>query len=80
MKFREASGRARREPGDDPPYYGRENYLKADHFLRELKKYAGVIDRQTLLTLRGQALSGDIDGAAKGLARKLLEGEKNGLC
>lgn len=80
MKFREGHRRAVHAPKGGATYYGRENYLKADHFLRELKKYAGVIDRQTLLTLRGQALKGDIDGAAKGLARKLLEDEKNGLC
>lgn len=80
MKFREGHRWAVHAPRDGVTVFDPVNYLKADSFLRELKKYAGVIDRQTLLTLRGQALSGDIDGAAKGLARKLLEGEKNGLC
>ena len=80
MKFREGHRRAVHAPRDGVTVFDPVNYLKADGFLRELKKYAGVIDRQTLLTLRGQALKGDIDGAAKGLARKLLEGEKNGLC
>ena len=40
-------------------------------FLRHLKAYRRVLPRQTLLTLRGQALSGDVDGALRGLAHIL---------
>lgn len=45
-------------------------------FLKELRKYKEKIPRNTLKTIRGQALSGDIEGARKGL-EKALEKEKN---
>ncbi len=38
-------------------------------FLRQLKDHG--LTRQQMKTLRGQALSGDIDGAVKGLERLL---------
>lgn len=38
-------------------------------FLLNLRQCRGIISRNTLLTLRGQALSGDIEGAERGLAR-----------
>ena len=44
-------------------------YLQARPFLRDLKAAAPYLDRQQVLTLRGQALNGDLDGAIKGLAR-----------
>jgi len=44
-------------------------YLQARAFLRDLKAAAPYIDRQQVLTLRGQALNGDLDGAIKGLAK-----------
>lgn len=40
-------------------------------FLRHLKAYRTYLPRQTILTLRGQALSGDVDGAVRGLAHIL---------
>lgn len=40
-------------------------------FLKRLKRHRGWLTRQQLLTLRGQALSGDIVGANKGLDRLL---------
>lgn len=40
-------------------------------FLRHLKAYRNKLPRQVVLTLRGQALSGDVDGAIRGLAQIL---------
>ncbi len=40
-------------------------------FLCHLKAYRTYLPRQTILTLRGQALSGDVDGAVRGLAHIL---------
>lgn len=48
-------------------------FIRVHSFLTRLKKCAGRIDRQTQRTLRGQALSGDVEGAEKGLA-KLMHG------
>lgn len=42
-----------------------------NQFIAELKKYRHDISKQTLNTLRGQALSGDIGGASKGLNKVL---------
>lgn len=39
--------------------------------LRTIKANAGSLPRQQVKTLRGQALTGDIDGAIKGLERPL---------
>lgn len=47
-------------------------YINANGFLNELKKYRPQLTRQELKTLRGQALSGDINGAMLGL-HKILE-------
>jgi hypothetical protein len=35
-----------------------------------------MLPKQTLKTLKGQALSGDLEGAKKGLQRKLEEARK----
>ena len=40
-------------------------------FLRDLKLYNVVLPKQTLKTLKGQALSGDLEGAKKGLGTVL---------
>ena len=40
-------------------------------FLMDLKMCKGVLPKQTMKTLKGQALSGDLEGARKGL-RTLL--------
>lgn len=40
-------------------------------FIRKLKKYREILPRNILKTIRGQALSGDLDGAIKGLDRVL---------
>lgn len=42
-----------------------------DDFINELRQYKGVLSRQQIQTLRGQALAGDVDGARKGLERLL---------
>lgn len=36
-------------------------------FIKTLKKYRGLLPKQKLLTIRGQALNGDLEGAKKGL-------------
>ena len=42
-------------------------------FIKNLKGYRGKIPKQTIKTLRGQALSGNLEGAIKGL-KKITEG------
>lgn len=51
-------------------------WAQAKPFLDELHHYYDVLTTQQLRTLRGQALSGDIAGARKGLERLLEEREK----
>lgn len=48
-----------------------ETRMTQSEFLKHLKAYRSVLSRHTLLTLRGQAVSGDVDGAMRGLARML---------
>ena len=45
--------------------------MTKEQFLRYLKAYRTYLPRHTILTLRGQTLSGDMDGAVRGLARVL---------
>ncbi|MFT9597702.1 hypothetical protein [Mesobacillus sp.] len=40
-------------------------------FVSQLKKYRDVLPKQTIKTLKGQALSGDLEGARKGI-RKVI--------
>lgn len=40
-------------------------------FLIGLKQYKDVLPKQTMKTLKGQALSGDLEGAKKGLGTVL---------
>jgi hypothetical protein len=40
-------------------------------FISELRKYRNSLSKQVIKTLRGQALSGDLNGAKKGLNRIL---------
>ena len=42
-------------------------------FIKALKIYKDILPKQTLKTLRGQALSGDLIGAKKGLDYLLQE-------
>lgn len=46
-------------------------------FLRSLHRNRSILSRHTLLTLRGQALGGDIEGAKRGLARLLMYAEQH---
>ena len=45
-------------------------------FIKELGKYRGYLPRQIIKTLRGQALSGDLVGAKKGLEKIKLRIER----
>lgn len=40
-------------------------------FLMHLKRYKDVLPKQMMKTLKGQALSGDLEGAKKGLVTVL---------
>ncbi|WP_209121823.1 hypothetical protein [Alkalihalobacillus sp. BA299] len=40
-------------------------------YLMDLKRYKDVLPKQTMKTLKGQALSGDLEGAKKGLGTVL---------
>ena len=46
-----------------------------NEYIKLLKKYRKRLTRQQLLTLRGQILTGDIDGFKKGL-RKVLTNDR----
>ena len=48
-----------------------EACMTQSEFLKHLKAYRGILPRHAILTLRGQAISGDVDGAMRGLARML---------
>ena len=48
-----------------------EARMTQTEFLKHLKAYRGVLPRHAILTLRGQALSGDVNGAMRGLVRML---------
>lgn len=48
-----------------------------ENFISELKEYRCILPKNMIKTLRGQALSGDVNGAKKGLKklkRKVHEG------
>ena len=36
-------------------------------FIKELRRYRHILPKQTISTLKGQALSGNVEGAIKGL-------------
>jgi hypothetical protein len=40
-------------------------------FIKNLKDYRGVLPKQIIKTLRGQALAGDVKGAKKGLKKEV---------
>lgn len=42
-------------------------------FIIELKKYRRTLPKNTLKTIRGQALAGDLEGAKKGLEKALIK-------
>jgi len=43
--------------------------VSAKSFIELLKEFNGVLTKQQIKTLRGQALAGDVPGALKGLER-----------
>jgi len=43
--------------------------MSTKQFIDLLKEFRGVLNKQQIKTLRGQALSGDLSGALKGLER-----------
>lgn len=49
---------------------------ETEAFLRTLRRYRRQLDRQTLLTLRGQALAGKLTEAQRGLDRILRHGDR----
>ena len=46
-------------------------------FIRELKQYRHILPKQTISTLRGQAISGNVEGAIKGLQTALNKKQSN---
>ena len=48
-------------------------YQQARSFLKELNQYRDTLKIQEMRTLKGQALSGDVNGATKGLAKLLAQ-------
>lgn len=49
----------------------KEDTVTANQFIKHLKQYRNILPRNTIKTLKGQALSGDVPGAARGLERVL---------
>ena len=49
----------------------KEEIVTANQFIRYLKLYRNRLPKNTIKTLKGQALSGDVSGAVKGLERVL---------
>ena len=50
-----------------------EQFASAERFMRVLRKYTRKLPRQIILTLRGQALSGNVQAAEKGLKKALRD-------
>jgi hypothetical protein len=44
-------------------------YREINFFIKTLKTQIGKLTKQQMHTLKGQALSGDLDGAKKGLSK-----------
>lgn len=51
------------------PRYSRQAYIEAKRFLHDLYENRGKLTNAEYMTLKRLALSGNIDGATKGLAR-----------
>lgn len=54
------------------------NCIEINGFVKSLKEYQHRLTKPQLKTLRGQALSGDLTGAQKGLDRLLKKAVQNG--
>ena len=46
-------------------------------FIRELRQYRHILPKQTISTLRGQAISGNVEGAKRGLKATLNKTQSN---
>ncbi len=46
-------------------------------FIKELKQYRHMLPKQTLKSIRGQALAGDLEGAKRGLKTALNKTQSN---
>jgi len=46
-------------------------------FIKELKRYRHILPKQTISTLKGQAISGNVEGAIKGLQTALNKKQSN---
>lgn len=46
--------------------------IDRDNFMRNLREYRSVLPKQIIKTKRGQALSGNLKGAKKGLRKALV--------
>ena len=51
--------------------------ITTKEFIKSLKPYAILLDRQTFKTIRGQGLRGDIEGARKGIRTAMRKYEKS---
>ena len=49
------------------------SYIRVNNFLDRLKKVSHMMSHQEFLTLRGQAIHGDLKGAEKGLQNVLAK-------
>lgn len=46
-------------------------------FIKELRQYRHILPKQTISTLKGQALSGDLEGAKRGFETTLNKTQPN---
>lgn len=51
------------------------NHTAINRFIKKLKQYNRYISKQQFKTLKGQAISGDIVGAERGLQKILQKGK-----
>lgn len=56
--------------------------MNKQSIIKELGKHRGVMPRQTLKTIRGQAIAGDLTGACKGFNREIrkIKGRRDEDC
>lgn len=54
------------------------NYALINQFVKSLKTHQNKLSKQQMKTLRGQALSGDLEGAYKGLKKIMKRTVPNG--
>lgn len=52
----------------------KQSNAEIQRFLETLEKYRRLLTRQEVKTIRGQALSGDLDGAKRGFTKLVARG------